>query len=619
LAEAGYRVQGVAKSVEQALSSLNTEIPDIVLVDIFLKGELNGIYLAGILHNQNIPFIYLSANSNSKTLEEAMGTRPDGFLVKPFRQQELLMAMNIALYRHNKNLEHTSRQKNWLSNLLGNVTGMRGTRHEKIQALIGVLTSFLPMDYVIIDTSPQDNNPQTLYQLRRTAFDKFDFQLIFPDVVGYRKKYREKRVPYFLNGNDFTREFRTDPTWENIRQAKNLRAQCWFPIAGEREAGMSISFYSCSDEQYTPDHLSLMTSLQDLLAKLVSGIRINQDEPAAGHPSSSSQATWGAETSNAIPKPRFDGIIGNSPKLIDALDKVKQVAPFDNTVLVLGETGVGKEGLVKAIHQSSNRKGKPLIKLNCAAIPSNLAESELFGHEKGSFTGALEKRIGKFEQADGGTLFLDEIGELPLEVQSKLLRAIQEKEIERVGGRTTIRTDVRIITATNRDLLKEVAAGKFRLDLYYRINVFPITLPPLRERGDDIPILANHFLHSMGSRVRPGTTFSFSQNALEQLKDYSWPGNIREMEHLIERHVLQSRFNIIDSFEMPAPFIPDQAALQKATEIKSFEDMDREHIVKALKKCNWKVSGRGGAAELLNLKPTTLTSKIKRLGINLFN
>jgi DNA-binding NtrC family response regulator len=618
LTEAGYRVQGVAKSVAQALSSLDRELPDMVLVDIFLKGDLNGIHLATILHQRNIPFIYLSANSNATTLAEAMNTRPDGFLVKPFREQELLIAMNIAHYRNKKNLEHISRQKKWLTGLLENVGKVRGTREEKIQALIVGLTSFLPMDYVIVDTRPNDNNPQSLYQFQRIAFDKFrrvdrnnnTGHSLYPDANSYRLKHIGKINPYFLNGTDFFSAFGHDRLWDQIRSDRNLQAQLWLPIMNLRGMDMSISFFSCSDERYTPDHFSLMTSLQDLMASVIDGMRKNQD-PIFQHDESP------GENRSLLLKPHFDGIIGSSPKLLDALDKVTQVAPYDNTVLVLGETGVGKEGLVKAIHHSSNRSGKPLIKVNCAAIPANLVESELFGHEKGAFTGALEKRIGKFEQASGGTLFLDEIGEMPLEVQSKVLRAIQEKEIERVGGRTTIQTDVRIVTATNRDLLKEIAAGKFRLDLYYRINVFPITLPPLRERKDDIPLLADHFLQSMGSRVRPGVAFSFSPAALEQLVSYCWPGNIREMEHLIERHVLQARSNVIESFDMPAPIYPTQQEIHQDPEIKSFEEMDRDHIVKALKKCNGKVSGRGGAAELLNLRPTTLTSKMKRLGITL--
>jgi transcriptional regulator with GAF, ATPase, and Fis domain len=382
----------------------------------------------------------------------------------------------------------------------------------------------------------------------------------------------------------------------------------WLPLPHHWEVDMAITFYRCGGESYTHDHLDLMVSMQGLLAQVVDSIRRSSND------GKSSEQFHPSKAPNQLLIPGIEGIIGNSPKLIEALDKVIQVAPFDNTVLILGETGVGKEGIVKAIHNLSPRKSRPLVKVNCAAIPVNLVESELFGHERGAFTGATERRIGKFEQASGGTLFLDEIGELPVEIQSKLLRALQEKEIERVGGRATIKTDLRIITATNRNLLKEIAAGRFRMDLYYRINVFPIFLPPLRERREDIPALADYFLKHYSSNIR-SETISLSPAALKQLEDYSWPGNIRELQHLIERHVLQARSGRIESIEIPDQIPGNEFSATIEPEVKSYVEMDREHIISALKKSNGKVAGRGGAAELLQLRPTTLTSKMKRLGI----
>ncbi len=355
-------------------------------------------------------------------------------------------------------------------------------------------------------------------------------------------------------------------------------------------------------------HLNLILSVQDLLAEVVRGVRASKSGPGFSKNPSTAKAP------NQLLKPRIEGIIGQSPKLLEVLDKVSQVAPYDNTVLILGETGVGKEGLVKAIHRLSARKGKPLIKVNCAAIPVNLVESELFGHEKGAFTGALERRIGKFELANGGTLFLDEIGELPMDVQTKLLRAIQEKEIERVGGRTSIRVDVRIITATNRNLLNEIANGRFRLDLYYRINVYPIKLAPLRERREDISILANYFLQMYGSSINRGA-LTIAPAAMEQLEEYAWPGNIRELQHLIERHVLDCRTGVIDWFEMPEPIPAPNFGEDTEKEMSSFTVINRDHILTALKKSSGKISGKGGAAELLRLPASTLASKIKRLGI----
>ena len=580
LKNAGHSVLGIAKSVDQAIGLLKKSDPDIALVDIVLRGDLNGIDLARILDKKNIPFIFLSANSNATTLEQAIATKPYGFLVKPFREKELLIALNIAVYRYQKNLELITRQQKWLNGLLTAVIKMPGNKNEKILSLIRALTSFLPFDFIIIDTKLSDRNDSAVYRYQRTGFDAY---VKLGDTAA-RKKSKANSNAWFLNG------------------------QLWLPLPHHWEVDMAITFYRDGGATYTQEHLDLMVSMQSLLAEVVDSIRTTSVDDRASAQFQPSKAP------NQLLSPGIEGIIGNSPKLIEALDKVIQVAPFDNTVLILGETGVGKEGIVKAIHHLSPRKGRPLVKVNCAAIPLNLVESELFGHERGAFTGATERRVGKFEQANGGTLFLDEIGELPLETQSKLLRAIQEKEIERVGGRATISTDVRIITATNRNLLKEIAAGRFRMDLYYRINVFPIYLPPLRERREDIPALADYFLKYYSSNIR-SETMSLSVTALKQLIDYSWPGNIRELQHLIERHVLQSRSGRIEAFEMPDQIPGNELFPTTEPEIKSYVEMDREHIVCALKKSNGKVSGRGGAAELLKLRPTTLTSKMKRLGI----
>jgi transcriptional regulator with GAF, ATPase, and Fis domain/response regulator of citrate/malate metabolism len=618
LKNGAHSILGIAKSVDQAIGLLKKSDPDIVLVDIVLKGDLNGIDLAHILNKKNVPFIFLSANSNATTLEQAIATKPYGFLVKPFREKELLLALNIAVYRYQKNLELVSRQQKWLNGLLTSVIEMPGNKNDKVLSLIRALTSFLPFDFIIIDTKLADKNDSVVYRYQRTGFDVYvklcdktmqsDCDLNAAEMNAARKKNRGNGNAYFLNGQDYIDTCALSPLMDKMRRTKNFSAILWLPLLHHWSMDMAITFYRCGGESYTQDHLDLMMSTQELLADVVDNIRKTSTDQ------SPSEGYRPSKAPNQLLRPGVEGIIGNSPKLIKALDKVTQVAPFDNTVLVLGETGVGKEGIVKAIHQLSPRKDRPLVRVNCAAIPVNLVESELFGHEKGAFTGAIERRVGKFEQANGGTLFLDEIGELPVEIQSKLLRAIQEKEIERVGGRATIKTDVRIITATNRNLLKEIAAGRFRMDLYYRINVFPIYLPPLRERIEDIAVLANYFLIYYGSNIR-SEPMSFSAAALKQLTDYSWPGNIRELQHLIERHVLQSRLSRIDTFEMPEEIPEYENLLFAEPEIKSYVEMDRVHIIGALKKSNGKVSGRGGAAELLQLPPTTLRSKMKRLGI----
>jgi len=311
----------------------------------------------------------------------------------------------------------------------------------------------------------------------------------------------------------------------------------------------------------------------------------------------------------------YSDIVGESAVMQKTFRLVSQVAPSDSTVLILGETGTGKELIARAIHNSSPRKNKLMVKVNCAALPANLIESELFGHERGSFTGATERRLGKFELANQGTLFLDEIGDMPLELQVKLLRALQEKEIERVGGRNTIKVDVRIIAATNRDLEKEMAAGRFRTDLFYRLNIFPITLPALRERKEDIPNLALYFIERFAKKSGKEIN-TFSNKALQELINYHWPGNIRELEHLIERSILLTNGDTIKQIHLPNQ---SQQAIRPEPEddfvIKTIDENERDYILKTLKYCNGKIGGQHGAASLLGVPTSTLNSKMKRLGI----
>lgn len=308
----------------------------------------------------------------------------------------------------------------------------------------------------------------------------------------------------------------------------------------------------------------------------------------------------------------FNEIVGSGPEMQQVYDLISLVSESSSTVLITGETGTGKELIARAIHSTSPRKDKLMIKINCAALPANLIESELFGHEKGAFTGALERRIGKFELADNSTLFLDEIGEMPLEAQVKLLRVLQEKELERIGGKTTIKVNVRIIAATNRNLDEEVKAGRFRSDLYYRLNVFPIHLPPLRDRRDDIAPLANLFVDRY-SRATGRKVKKISPKVLHELTSYPWPGNVRELEHLIERSVLLSTDSMIREV-----YLPNKNTNMEARSVAmagTLEDVERVHIIETIKRCGGKLAGRGGAAEYLGMPATTLHSKIKKLGI----
>ena len=325
----------------------------------------------------------------------------------------------------------------------------------------------------------------------------------------------------------------------------------------------------------------------------------------------------------------FEEIVGRSASLAGVLEKVRLVAATDSSVLILGETGTGKELVSRAVHSNSARKERPLIKVNCAALPTGLVESELFGHEKGAFTGATEKRIGRFELANGGTILLDEIGEVPPELQVKLLRVLQEHEFERIGGNQTIKVDVRVIAATNRDLAREVAEGKFRQDLYYRLNVFPLRIPPLRERPEDIGLLVHYFVRRYATKIGRKIT-RVPTETMERLVAYRWSGNVRELENVVERAVILSPGpdleigpEILSAAPMatPEPVAADLRARAAANETcdsggsQSLQEIERSHIVAVLKQTRWRVDGPNGAAQALNLNPSTLRSRMKKLGI----
>ena len=314
----------------------------------------------------------------------------------------------------------------------------------------------------------------------------------------------------------------------------------------------------------------------------------------------------------------FERIMGNSAALESVLEQVEQVAPTDSTVLIEGETGTGKELIAHAIHNASQRCGRAFIKLNCAAIPLDLLESELFGHEKGAFTGAIAQKIGRFEMADKGTLFLDELGDIPSALQPKLLRVLQEQEFERLGSGRTHKVDVRLVTATNRDLVKMVACGQFRSDLYYRLNVFPILLPPLRERREDIPALVTHFVTLFSRRMGKQVDL-IPPETMAAFQWYSWPGNIRELQNLVERSVILSRDGVLPNplhKKQTELMVPSLHLTRPFHSSMTLEDSGRALILETLEQAGWIVGGPRGAAAKLGLKRTTLLAKMRRLGIS---
>jgi formate hydrogenlyase transcriptional activator len=358
---------------------------------------------------------------------------------------------------------------------------------------------------------------------------------------------------------------------------------------------------------YGPEEASLLAAIAEQVALAIENL-LAYEEIAALKARLEEEKVYLQEEVRS--EAAFGDVVGESPAVLDVLASVRKVAKTDSTVLVMGETGTGKELIVRAIHDLSRRKDKLLVKVNCAALPAGVIESELFGHEKGAFTGALMRKVGRFELAHKGTLFLDEVGDLPLELQAKLLRVLQDGEFERVGGTQTLKVDVRLIAATNRDLERAVSEERFRADLYYRLNVFPIVLPPLRKRLQDVPRLARHFAMLFASKMGKNVG-TLTTDVLDRMTAYAWPGNVRELQNVIERAVIVSpngRFDLGDFATAPAGSSPRPP-------VRRLEDVERQHILEVLEETGWRVSGARGAARILGLKRTTLESRMKKLGI----
>ena len=393
------------------------------------------------------------------------------------------------------------------------------------------------------------------------------------------------------------------------RAFKNgFRSLCALPLIIRGRSIGALTVASLAERRYAQSDADFLMEVAQQIAIAVDNVRAHEQTEAL-------KARFEAEAvylqEEIKSEHNFEEIIGQSAPVRQLLKQVEQVAPTDATVLIRGETGTGKELLARAVHDRSPRKSRPLVKVNCGSIPSGLVESELFGHEKGAFTGATQRRIGRFELAHGGTMFLDEVTELPVDTQVKLLRVLQEGEFERVGSSTTIKVDVRVIAATNRNLQDVVKSGAFRADLFYRLNVFPLEVPPLRERPQDIPLLVNFFLSkfakSLGKEVR-----GVSQRSMESLSRYTWPGNIRELQNVIERAVVLAKGPVVQIDD--SMLLADEAA-EGPSYIDTLENHERNHILRALGETGWVIHGKKGAAEMLGINPSTLRSRMEKLGI----
>jgi formate hydrogenlyase transcriptional activator len=401
-------------------------------------------------------------------------------------------------------------------------------------------------------------------------------------------------------------------------RARGIRSACSVPLATAHGILGTLNLGAFNDDAFSPDQFPLLTRVAGQIAIAVRNAFSYERIEELNAQLAREKLYLEDEIRGDY---QFEEIIGRSKALDRVLREIQTVAPTDSTVLITGETGSGKELVARAIHQLSTRGGHAFVKLNCAAIPTGLLESELFGHEKGAFTGAINQRIGRFELANRGTVFLDEVGEIPLELQPKLLRVLQEREFERLGSTRTLRTDARLIAATNRDLAALADEQKFRQDLFYRLNVFPITVPPLRERREDIPMLVRHFAQQFARRMKKNVE-NISTETMDALTRYDWPGNIRELQNLIERAVILSTRPTLDvplaalNGRRTKPASATAAGtISHGREAETLEAADRRHIIAALERTNWVIAGPNGAAARLGIKRSTLQFRMRKLGI----
>lgn len=488
---------------------------------------------------------------------------------------------------------------------INNVLIAKLDRESLFHAIAKTLHEIVSFDGAAICLNDPEKDGFRLFALETSSLPRYEFG------VGKEFERQGSHVGWVLDHGrsllrrDLMRE--REFAVEEQLFAQGIRSYMAVPLFSRGKAFGTLNVASRTPDLYSPDKVSFLEEI----AKQVSLAVENAwafEEIAQLKARLEQEKLYLQEEIKT--EHNFEEIVGRSRALKAMLKAIETVAPTDASVLILGETGTGKELVARAIHNLSPRKDKTLVKVNCAALPSGLIENELFGHEKGAFTGALTKKVGRFELANGGTIFLDEIGDLPLDLQAKLLRVLQEGEFERVGGSGTIKVNVRVIAATNRDLEAAIKEGKFREDLFYRLNVFPIQLPPLRERKEDIPLLVRYFVRKHSAKLGKKLE-SITENTMQILLSYPWPGNVRELENVIERSVITSQGDRLDLDNWLQR--PETGPTKKP--VPTLAELDREHILKILKLTGWKVSGNRGAARVLGLKPTTLEARMKKLGI----
>ncbi|KFF05360.1 Fis family transcriptional regulator [Flavobacterium reichenbachii] len=506
----------------------------------------------------------------------------------------------------NESLESKNNEQSVLLQFSNEIAGVR-TKEDLQLAIINVLRDLLDTKLAMLNIFDDDGIGLSPYMFDRTLFEKAEID--FDKMEAVKLDIHEPYTAQVIK-SDCAIIFNVE---EELEKTNSGFAQLWKKVGFENAYGalLKVGNSNVATMWLLADKLdpSILKGICSQISVAIANIQANEKLLLYKQQLEHENVYLKEQIKNIY---NFTEIIGSGKQMQKVYHLMSLVAESNSTVLILGETGTGKELIARAIHNASHRKDKLMIKVNCAAMPANLIESELFGHEKGAFTGATDRRLGKFELANNSTLFLDEIGEMPLEAQVKLLRVIQERELERVGGKDTIKVDVRIIAATNRNLEEEVAAGRFRSDLFYRLNVFPIYLPSLRERMEDVEALANFFVAKYNKNNGKNIN-RIAPKALQQLHSYLWPGNVRELEHLIERSVLMTTDSILREVYLPKKTKKNDA--EENIFSKSLEEMERLFIISALKRCNGKISGAGGAAEVLDIPGNTLHSKMKKLSI----
>jgi formate hydrogenlyase transcriptional activator len=598
----------------EALAQLRDRNVDIVLADQCMP-NLSGVdFLCQVreLHPQAIP-VLLTGNPELQGAMDAVNQgHVFGYLLKPCDLDELKVVLRQAAAQHDLETERRrlqqelTRERDRLRVLL-EVTNAVVT-HLDLRALFAAtaecLRSKLRHDYASLAVYDTGRQTLRLHALDfPTSTGRIQEGLAVPLAEVPAQLAFTARKPLCFD----THGLQKFPVAAPLL-SEGMQSICIAPLLTAGGPLGTLNAASRKPGAFTPDDVELLGQIARQIAPAVANA-LAYGEIADLKNRLTEEKCYLQEEIRA--DHNFDQLVGNSAALRRVLEKAALVAPTNSAVLVQGETGTGKELIARAIHNLSQRRDKTFVKINCAAIPTGLLESELFGHEKGAFTGAIARKIGRFELADQGTLFLDEVGDIPLELQPKLLRILQEQEFERLGSTQTLRVNVRLVAATNRDLRQMVTSQEFRNDLYYRLNVFPVTLPPLRQRPEDIPLLVRHFTRQASRRLGK-VVDTIPVEAMDALRHYPWPGNVREMENFIERAVILSQGSVL---QVPLAELKPPAVASAVPELATLEEAEREHIRRALRATDWKIGGPDGAAQRLHMKRTTLNSKMRKLGI----